>query len=68
MKDSDNAHARTEALEATKAHRTSSASRNSFWAGLNRYLDSELQHEHQAAKREQEETTRQARGPSRAKE
>lgn len=68
MKDLDNSRARTEALEATKAHRTSSATRNSFWAGLNRYLDSELEHEHRAAKREQEETTRRERGPSRAKE
>jgi hypothetical protein len=40
--------------EALRQHRTSSASRNRFWAGLNRYLGAEAEHEHKAAEKERE--------------
>jgi hypothetical protein len=46
------AEARAEAV-----HR-SGANRNRFWAGLNRYLATEAEREHKAAKKEQDEAER----------
>jgi hypothetical protein len=43
MDEQENARARTEAVRSDSA--VSSADRARFWAGLNRYLASELQHE-----------------------
>lgn len=61
MSNVENARRRTDALQDAKVRRTSGASRNRFWAGLNRYLETEAEHEHKAAKQEQEDARQQKR-------
>jgi hypothetical protein len=61
MTNVENARTRADAISEAKARRTSGANRNRFWAGLNRYLETEAEHEHKAAKREQEEARQQQR-------
>ena len=48
MSNVENARTRTDAIQEAKVRRTSGASRNRFWAGLNRYLETEAEHEHKA--------------------
>lgn len=54
MSELENEKTRAEAVERTAADRTSSANRARLWAGLNRYLAAEAEHEHKAAKRERD--------------
>lgn len=54
MGDTENARARTEAVEAA-ARASSGANRQRLWAGMNRYLAAETEHAHHAAEREDED-------------
>lgn len=55
MSELENARIQKEALDKVAADKTvNSASRNRLWAGLNRYLATEAEKEHKAARREQE--------------
>jgi hypothetical protein len=56
MNETQRARMRAEA-RAEAVHR-SGANRNRFWAGLNRYLATEAEREHKAAKKEQDEAER----------
>ncbi len=51
MSDQENLRARQEAA-ATSARAQASANRARFWAGLNRYLAAETEHEHKLAREE----------------
>ena len=61
MSNVENARTRTDAIQEAKVRRTSGASRNRFWAGLNRYLETEAEHEHKAPKQEQKQPREQKR-------
>ena len=61
MRGLENARARAEAMKGSTG--SSSASRARMWAGLNRYLATEVEQDRRVAKQEQEAVERQRRQP-----
>lgn len=61
MNNVENARTRAEALKGSRANTSSSTNRARLWAGLNRYLASEAEHDRKVAKREKEEADREKR-------